>query len=178
MLKLALAVQIRHIKSWYNAQLLPSQAGFRSEQGCSDAVFNFKQIHHIAHRSNTELSLLFVDLKAAYDWLCRRWLFASVRNRFSEGNMGVRKAVDILEELYKRTVSEMSDGGGAPFESTCGVRQGGTESPLLFNLYMDYLMRIYEQRALDAGLGVEVPFRVPNTATERDQRKTSRGQLT
>ena len=24
-----------------------------------------------------------------------------------------------------------------------GVRQGGSESPLLFNLYMDYVMRVY-----------------------------------
>ena len=35
-----------------------------------------------------------------------------------------------------------------------------------------------EERAAAAGLGVEIPHRVPNTATERDQRKSSRGTFT
>ena len=32
------------------------------------------------------------------------------------------------------------------FSSSTGVRQGGSESPVLFNLYVDYALRVYKYR--------------------------------
>ena len=67
--------------------------------------------------------------------------------------------VKIIEELYKKTESTMK-GDTEYFETTSGVRQGGSESPNLFNLFLDYIMRIYNDHASKLGLGVSFKFRL------------------
>ena len=44
------------------------------------------------------------------------------------------------------------------FETTSGVRQGGPESPNIFNIYLDYIMRIYNNHAKLMGIGVTFEF--------------------
>ena len=59
-----------------------------------------------------------------------------------------------------------------------GARQGGLESPLLYNLYMDYVMRVFmnlcEERIIKF---LKLNYRIPSTATTREERynKTDSG---
>lgn len=51
-----------------------------------------------------------------------------------------------------------------------GCRQGGTESPILFNIYFDTVYRVldYELRkALGNDYELEFKYRIPNEATSR-----------
>ena len=86
------------------------------------------------------LYLLFVDLTAAFDHIPRQWLFKSIRLRFST-NQSIRM-IDILERLYENTTLTY-DEADTTFKTTSGVRQGGPESPFLFTLYIDYVMRVF-----------------------------------
>ena len=48
-----------------------------------------------------------------------------------------------MEALYEYTSTALSETPNDKFDLTVGVRQGGPESPMLYNLYMDFVMRIY-----------------------------------
>ena len=52
------------------------------------------------------------------------------------------KLFDILENLYQKTSLTFEE-ALVTFLVTSGVRQGGPESPCLFNLYIDFVMRIF-----------------------------------
>ena len=81
-----------------------------------------------------------------------------------------------MEELYKKTESVMK-GETTYFETTSGVRQGGPESPNLFNIFLDCIMRIYDERAGELGLGISFKFRVKDQARERKDPVPYRGSV-
>ena len=62
------------------------------------------------------------------------------------------------------------------FETTSGVPQGGPESPNLFNLYLDYIMRIYNNHAKLMGIGVTFEFRIKDQAITGSDRFEYHGQ--
>ena len=105
---------------------------------------------------------------AAYDWCVRTWLFQSIYNRIDPtDNTETHKCVRIMEELYKRTLSNMKGEEDDYFEIKSGVRQGGSETPNLYNLYMDYIMRVYENSAKELDLGIYLKFRIKDQARKR-----------
>ena len=62
-----------------------------------------------------------------------------------------------------------------PFETRAGVRQGGPESPAYFCILMDWIMRLYEERAQAIGLhGVRLRYNIPAAATSREERSEHR----
>ena len=55
------------------------------------------------------------------------------------------------------------------FETKSGVRQGGPESPLLFNIYLDFIMRIYLKLCNESGIHFQKPkYRIPSSAAKRN----------
>ena len=175
-LKLAMAIIIERIRPWYNKQLLLNQNGFREHFGCPDAIFSLKSIQNIATKLNKEVPVLFIDLTAAYDWCVRKWIFHTIFNRINPEDKELINCVKIIEELYKKTESTMK-GEKEYFETTSGVRQGGSESPNLFNLFLDYIMRIYNDHATKLGLGVSFKFRIKDQARDRSDTEAYRGEM-
>ena len=113
-------------------------------------------------------------MTAAYDWYVRKLLFHSIYNRIGPKNVGVMNRVKIMEESYRKTESVMK-GETEYFETKCGVRQGGSESPNLFNLFLDYIMRIYNNEAEKLDLGVSFQFRIKDQAQIRGDPVPNRG---
>jgi len=93
----------------------------------------------VSVRKTSPLYLIFLDLSAAFDHLVRKWLFQSIRMRF--GPNEDTTLIDILEHLNANTTCEME--GDVLFETTSGVRQGGPESPWLYTLFADFVMRCF-----------------------------------
>ena len=54
-----------------------------------------------------------------------------------------QKLIKLLETLYSYTTTSLAETPDDLFELTLGVRQGGPESPPLYNLYVDYVMRVF-----------------------------------
>ena len=113
--------------------------------------------------------VLFIDLTAAFDHVIRPWLFKSIYQRFPGGSD--HKLIKLLETLYSYTTTSLAETPDDSFELTLGVRQGGPESPPLYNLYIDYVMRVF--MGLCEKKNIKFPtlrYRVPSTATTREER--------
>ena len=80
-----------------------------------------------------------LDLSAAFDPFVRTWLWTSIRLRLPP-ELENTTLFDIVQNLYSKTTIDID---GHKIQTTAGIRQGGPESPLLFNLYIDFVMRIF-----------------------------------
>ena len=85
--------------------------------------------------------LLFVDLSAAFDKLNRDFLWKTIKLRFKPGTN--TKIINLLEHLYSTTSAEIKGNESLVFNIETGVFQGGPESPILYNLFMDYVMGVF-----------------------------------
>ena len=108
---------------------------------------------------------LFVDLSAAFDHVDRKWLFKSIKQRLPEGwNI---KLFELLESLYHYTTTALAEAEDDIFELTSGVRQGGPESPILYNLFMDYVMRVVLDTCKVKGVSfLKLNYKIPSTASQ------------
>ena len=77
--------------------------------------------------------LCMIDLKAAYDHIDRDLLFRILEIRTKAQNI-----ITILKSLYKGTIAAIKHTGNL-FGVHTVCRQGGLESPLLFNTYIDFI---------------------------------------
>ncbi|KAK2557205.1 Protein CLEC16A [Acropora cervicornis] len=130
-------------------------------------------LQQIAMKRKKRIYACFIDLKAAFDKIMRTWLFQSIYIRMNPGQDGkIDSNFQIIEELYKKTTAYMTDDPDKKeFDVGAGVRQGGSESPSLYNLYMDFVMRVFKVELEKAGIkGVAMKFRIPNHGTNRSER--------
>ena len=94
--------------------------------------------------------VLFVDLTAAFDHINRTYNI---------------QLITILEKLYD-------------FEITLGVRQGGPESPMLFNLFLDFVMRIFMDSRKQRGISfLNLRYRIPEYASKRKRTRVGSQNL-
>ena len=139
--KVLVILILNRIQQWYDAQLLDQQQGFRSGRGTTDGIMLLKTLQQIAFKKKEKVFALFVDLSAAFDHVERSWLFKSIFQRINSEQH--EKLFNLLKSLYSYTTTALDGNPQEIFEITIGVRQGGAESPSLYNLYMDYVMRIF-----------------------------------
>ena len=80
--------------------------------------------------------------------------------------------VKFPEALYSSTSAHLSeDEVDQAFQVSAGVRHGGPESPSLCCLLMDWVMRIFTERAEKLGLhGVKLKYNIASAATNRSER--------
>ena len=171
--KLCMSIILAREKSWYEAQLCEEQQGFRQGRGTQDAIYTIKRLQQIAMKRKKRIYACFIDLTAAFDKIMRTWLFQSIYIRMNPGQDGkIDSNCQIIEELYKKTTAYMTDDPDKKeFDVGAGVRHGGYESPSLYNLYMDFVMRVFKVELEKAGIkGVAMKFRIPNHGTNRSER--------
>jgi len=168
--KLVVNIILARLREWYERQITDEQNGFRPNRGTTDGIYTVKRIHQISHRKQQLLYLLFVDLSAAFDHIPRKWLFDTISLRFTDK---VPSLVKILQKLYQQTSLSYE---GTTFKTTSGVRQGGPESPFLFNLYLDFVMRLVIEKC---HCNVDVKFfvhsyRINSSSVSRGERVSMR----
>ncbi|XP_066926666.1 group II intron-encoded protein LtrA-like [Clytia hemisphaerica] len=144
--KLLINLILDRLRPWYELQLSDEQNGFRKDRGTTEGIYTIKRIQQITDRKRQPLFLLFADLMAAFDHIPRDWLFESIRLRFD--NRQSTPLFDILEKFYLNTSLTYED-ANKTFQTSSGVRQGGPESPFLFNLYIDFVMRLFKEKSND-----------------------------
>ena len=139
--KILVIIIMTRLQSWYESQLTDQQQGFRRDRGTTDGVFVAKRVQQVTRAMKKPVFLLFVDLSAAFDHVERSWLFATIKKRLDPN--ADKSLITLLEKLYSYTTTALSQSPDKIFETKTGVRQGGPESPGLFNLFIDFVMRIY-----------------------------------
>ena len=116
---------------------------------------------------------------AAFDTINRTWFFKILRLRLGDHN-NFNANLKVLEAIYSTTFAHIAeDDPELAFQILAGVRQGGPESPSLFCLLMDWVMRIFESRAKemkdekgepDPLYGFNFKYSIPGSATNRIER--------
>ena len=140
------------------------QFGFRQNRSTSDGIFIVKTV---IEKYGGTIIAVYIDLTAAYDHIPREFLFHMLTLR-----TGAAHLCAILKKMYEGTTASIR-GMKVKFDVLIGCRQGGQESPCLFNLYFDYVLRIAAHeidRAFPDGWGIEFTFQIPHLCTNRKQR--------
>ena len=132
------------------------QAGFRPGRRTSDHVFLLKHLidRHRLH-SRARMFCCFVDFQKAYDSVDRGLLLDRLADMGLSGNM-LRTIADMY--YHARLTPRLGPTLGAPFHSTCGVRQGDPLSPLLFGVFIDQFEAFAAERAPQVGVTLGAAF--------------------
>jgi hypothetical protein len=87
---------------------------------------------------NTQLHMAFIDLTKAYDWVNRDAFWQILRIY-----RVLFRIVQLLEDLYIRTLAAVRLGGqvGKEFIVNSGVCQGCVVAPLLFNVFLVFVVK-------------------------------------
>lgn len=136
--KVLLHILNNRIRNYLDWQIPQEQAGFVKGKGTREQILNVRQLVEKAYEHNTPVIMCFVDYSKAFDCVNWNWLW-KVLTEF-----GVPKhLVYLIKGLYLnnqgkvRVDSVTSDN----FHFEQGVRQGCILSPILFNVYGEYIMR-------------------------------------
>ena len=152
---------ISTIRDTYKNMISKCQFGFRSNRSATDAIFILQNAIKI---SPDPLFICFIDLKAVYGWINRDMLFKVLDIRINSSIL-----VNILNFFYTGTSAAIK-GSKVFFQTFTGCRQGGLESPVLFNIYMDFVLRCAEYEVLQKFpfTGLEYSYRIPSHCSTRE----------
>ena len=121
----------RAITSTMNESFTPhrSQMGFQKHMGTE---MTLAQMHRASNQRQNWIAIL--DLKSAYDRVCRATLMKRYDDALPEGLANM--VSHIIQELEVHT---LGDETGTNAKINRGVTQGGPASPTLFNVFIDTL---------------------------------------
>ena len=161
-------IVLGRLKEAYESHLGESQFGFRKNKSTTDAIFVLKSV--IA-KYGGQFIAVYIDLTAAYDHIPQDFLFRVLSLR-----TGATHLVNILRKMYDGTTASIK-GMETVFDVLIGCRQGGQESPCLFNYYFDYVLKVAASeidRQFPNGWGIEFQFAIPHLCANRQQRRNGK----
>ena len=164
--KVFMSVILNRIRGVYEDNIMEAQFGFRKNRSTTDAIF---VIRNVIEKTDGFFVGCFIDLRAAYDHINRDMLFDILLIR-----LGCKVIVNLLRELYCNTTAAIK-ASRETFRTFIGCRQGAKESPCLFNIYLDFVLRIIEHEVLQRfpSTGIRYSFNYPPECTTRGMRSKS-----
>ena len=147
----------------YERILMENQFGFRKNRSTTDAIFIVREA---IRSTKNPIHLCMIDLRAAYDHIDRNMLFKVLEIRTK-----AHLLTAILKSLYTGTVAVIKHTVDQ-FHVHTGCRQGGIEAPVLFNIYMDFVLRCVEHEVLDQypNTGLKYIYHIKSESSTREQR--------
>ena len=136
-------------------KLLEEQADFRPGRSTLDQVFILRTVMERSREFNQPLHICFIDLQKAYDSVNRETLWRICRAYGLSDKM-----IKMIKLLYEDTRAEVRIDGdlSTSIQMKTGVKQGCLLSPILFNVYIDFVMRnILKQARVE---GVTMSYRL------------------
>ena len=134
-----------------NGVISPAQAGFVVMHGCEYHILTLLETLRHRVRQGQDTVLVFLDFKKAYDSVSQPLAWEVLKR------MGVPDDFTSLLKTWtaqSRISLRMGSETLEPFPQETGVPQGGVLSPVLFNFFIEVLLRHVNARA--AELGVEL----------------------
>jgi len=109
-------------------------------------------MHSMSRQKDKPLFMCFIDLRKAYDSVNRELLWVAMRE------YGIsEKLVKILNTLYEDTKAQVRVNGvlSEALSLKTGVKQGCVLSPLLFNIFMDWVVQKVMKKMNLSGIVIE-----------------------
>jgi Reverse transcriptase (RNA-dependent DNA polymerase) len=121
-------------------QLSDLQGGFRPHRGTAHQALTL----HEALVCNPNAKVALLDLRAAYDLVDRQCLWEILRAQYGFPQHSVAR----LQDLFDHCHSRLQFGGvqSKEIDNTCGLMQGSSLSPTIFNFFIDELAHELEAR--------------------------------
>ena len=123
-----------------NNILSPYQFGFRDDFRTVDAIFCLRSIICQYKSKNKPVYACFVDFSKAFDCINR------VALAYKLGKIGIKGTMlQLITNMYNHCEYIIKSGGefSSPINSSLGVKQGCNLSPLLFNIFINDLHKIF-----------------------------------
>ncbi len=134
----------------FEADLKDEAYGYRPGRSAIDAV---KAVHQELKRGHTQV--LDADLSKYFDTIPHAELMTSVARRIAD-----RKVLHLIKMWLKAPVQEEDEQGRPKFsggkKSKQGTPQGGVISPLLANIYINRLLKVFAKSDLGTRLGAKI----------------------
>ena len=68
----------------------------------------------------------------------------------------------IIECLHESTTASLAETPDKKFPLNCGVKQGGIESPMLYNLFIDFVMMVFMNRYKEFNINfLKMKYKLP-----------------
>lgn len=137
--KIMLYILQTRLASFLTHQIAPEQAGFVKGRGTREQILNVRQLIEKAREYYTPMYLCFVDYEKAFDNV--RW--PKLWTVLLEMGVPVH-LVTLIRRLYEGSaaVIRVENVTSEKCDIRKGVRQGCVLSPLLYNIYSEYIMRL------------------------------------
>jgi hypothetical protein len=124
--------------------LLEEQNGFRKGRSCMDCIFSASQIIEKHKEFNIPTYMAFIDYKKAFDHVDRDQLWTIMARKGIPMHL-----ITIIQKTYMDNIIRVNTGNGISEDFRLinqGVRQGCPLSPVLFNLYLDEVIRVWLEK--------------------------------
>ncbi|KAJ1110543.1 hypothetical protein NDU88_007894 [Pleurodeles waltl] len=122
-----------------NNLLDPSQTGFRTNHSTETALISVTDDIRTLMDNGETVALILLDLSAAFDTVCHRTLITRLRSTGIQ-DQALDWIASFLVNRSRRVY--LPPFRSEPTEIICGVPQGSSLSPTLFNVYMSPLANI------------------------------------
>ena len=126
------------------------QCGFRAGRSCNDAIFSMRllQEHAIINKQPTLAAV--VDLSKAYDSVDRELAWQCFRHQGMSERL--QKMLQLLHSRTECAVKGDHVLTSSWFEVCTGFKQGDANAPMLFNLFLDTVLRKMQPELVRTGL--------------------------
>lgn len=130
---------------------MEEQSGFRPGRSCTDNLFCIKQLIEKSLAHGSEMHIIFIDLKKAYDSVPISKLWVAM-----EENKIPTQYINAVKELYDENISFVKNRSNidGPFLVNKGLRQGCCLSPTLFKVYLNSALKIWNRKCNSMGVQV------------------------
>ena len=122
----------------------PNQIGFLKNKCTSDHIFLLQTVvEKVVKKGKGRLYVAFIDFKKAYDTVNRDKLLDRL-NQVGISGLFLKN----IESMYQKTKYSVKYKGGYlnALDSNLGLRQGCPLSPMLFNIYIDDISEIFNEK--------------------------------
>lgn len=130
-------ILLKKLEIFYEEIVGEYQCGFRKNRSTTDQIFVVRQAMQKCYEHNTDLHMLFIDYRQAFDSVCRSGLYEYMEKKGIPSKL-IRLVKMTTENAKAQVMIEGKLGDVITLER--GVRQGDALSAILFNLALNSIL--------------------------------------